>query len=1427
MFTRSHCLKRIVSVGSAAIAIIALSDCSGAGFGPPDAARWMHSLMVTPPAVSDSRPVVGQRFALSVAVRNDGDGASVAATLRYYRSTDATITTADTEVGSGTVTVLAASGSASESVDLTAPSDPGTYYYGACVDAVSEESDTANNCSTSVEVNVVEVSVSQGQPDLVVVTSVVSDSDPTAGAAFTLSATVRNDGEGDSAATTLRYYRSADATITSSDTEVGTDDVAGLTASGTSSQSVELAAPAMPGTYYFGACVDAVADELDTANNCSVGAEVTAREAERPDLMVAAPSVTDSGPAAGAAFTLSATVRNDGEGGSERTTLRYYGSRDARITKSDTELGTDAVAALAASGSASESLPLTAPSTPGTHYYGACVDAVTEESNTTNNCSASVQVTVSEPELHPDLAVASISVSDVAPAVGATLTLSATVRNDGDGGSERTTLRYYQSTDARITKSDTELGTDAMAGLAVSGSASESVELPAPANAGTYYFGACVDAVTDESDTTNNCSTSVQVTVQESVIEPSGNPDLMVTAPSVSDSDPAVGTQFTLSAAVRNDGEGSSAATTLHYYRSADATITTSDTEVGTDEVTGLGATGSSSQSVELTAPASPGTYYYGACVDAVADESDTTNNCSGSVEVTVPEPERPDLVVGTPSVSDSGPEAGAAFTLSATVRNEDEGESAATTLRYYRSTDAAITTSDMEVGTDAIGVLAAAGSSSQSVDLTAPDTSGTYYYGACVDAVTDESDTTNNCSGSVVVTVPAPTPDLVVGTPSVSDSGPEAGATFTLSATVKNEGEGSSAATTLRYYRSTDTTITASDTSVGTDAIAELAAAGTSDQSVDLTAPGTSGTYYYGACVDAVTDESDTTNNCSGSVVVTVPAPTPDLVVGTPSVNDSGPEAGGTFTLSATVKNEGEGSSAATTLRYYRSTDTTITASDTSVGTDAIAELAAAGTSDQSVDLTAPDTSGTYYYGACVDAVTDESDTTNNCSGSVEVTVPEEDAPGPSLQISAEDDKEWAPVGDTVDLTASVLDEEGEEIAGATISWSSSNTAVAIVDSSGMMTAVGEGTVTLTATATVTDSSTESSMAKRSVAAGSSVAGRVVMMSVQTVTDSVTMTVVKRAARIVVTPNTLSFDELGGSSKTLTATAYDAANNEIQATYHYSGWTSGDRGVVKVSPRRFQGLSANVQAIGPGTTTVTITAYGSTAMVTVTVSLTGRRVEVSPTLLTFEALGDTKTATVRVLDENGDEDTDATWYLSSGSSGLGFVSIGDGGIDIEKVEPSDGVAGGLSITANETGQNTVYIGSLNAKRALLLVTVYQTPASLALSPDTLSLETGDTGTLSASILDANGHAIPLSDAETNSGGLVVYWATSDSDVATVAPYGDLVISTTETGHSATVTAAGEGTATITGRWAGNEISGTATITVTAPTTTSRESLRY
>ena len=55
---------------------------------------------------------------------------------------------------------------------------------------------------------------------------------------------------------------------------------------------------------------------------------------------------------------------------------------------------------------------------------------------------------------------------------------------------------------------------------------------------------------------------------------------------------------------------------------------------------------------------------------------------------------------------------------------------------------------------------------------------------------------------------------------------------------------------------------------------------------------------------------------------------------------------------------------------------------------------------------------------------------------------------------------------GDTLRLTALASDANGHAIAGARFSWKSSDTAVAAVDASGLVTGVAEGTATITATA-------------------------------------------------------------------------------------------------------------------------------------------------------------------------------------------------------------------------------------------------------------------------------------------------------------------------------------------------------------------------
>ncbi len=612
-----------------------------------------------------------------------------------------------------------------------------------------------------------------------------------------------------------------------------------------------------------------------------------------PDLVVEAPTVSTSSPAAGASFTLRARVRNQGNDRSSSTTLRYYRSTDATVSTSDTEVGTDPVGSLSASRTSSESISLRAPSSTGTYYYGACVQSVTGETNTGNNCSATVSVTIG----------------------GATQTRTA-FESSNPSGYTRITLDDGGRVWGVPTKFTTDSNTGTVAYMVLgslkgcafanaeadgqriayvktqslgrlSNYGSDTVCRKASSQWSSSWNGLRITHIRffDESSPTNVSEAVYNASTGQIELGGGGgnnggggtapSPDLVVDAPAVSNSSPTAGASFTLRATVRNQGTGRSGSTTLRYYRSTDAAISTSDTEVGTDPVSTLSASRTSSESIFLSAPSNADTYYYGACVESVSDESDTGNNCSSAVTVTVGAAPAPDLIVEAPTVSNSSPTAGASFTLRATVRNQGNGRSSSTTLRYYRSTDATVSTSDTEVGTDPVTTLSASRTSAESISLPAPSSAGTYYYGACVESVRDETDTGNNCSSAVTVTVgSAPAPDLVVDAPAVSNSSPTAGTSFRLSATVRNQGTGQSASTTVRFYRSSDGTISASDTEVGSaHTVGGLAASRTSTHSTDLTAPSSAGTYYYGACVGSVSGETNSGNNCSSAVTVTVSA--------------------------------------------------------------------------------------------------------------------------------------------------------------------------------------------------------------------------------------------------------------------------------------------------------------------------------------------------------------------------------------------------------------------------------------------------------------------------------------------------------------------------------------------------------------------------
>ena len=353
------------------------------------------------------------------------------------------------------------------------------------------------------------------------------------------------------------------------------------------------------------------------------------------------------------------------------------------------------------------------------------------------------------------------------------------------------------------------------------------------------------------------------------------------------------------------------------------------------------------------------------------------------SIDVDI-EIQAPDLRADSVRVNKTDVAPGETFRIDAVVKNQGEADASAITVRYYQSTDETISTTDTERQTATLELIAVDGMREPWAQLTAPDTPGTYYYGICIDAVEHESDTANNCSTGVAVTVLGA--DLLVDSVSVNKNTVTPGETFQLNAVVKSL-TADSTATTLRYYLSADETISDADTQAHTATLPIIAANATREASVQLTAPEAPGVYYYGVCVDAVGDESDTTNNCSVGVAVTVGGAA-DLVIDSVRAGNTTVNPSENFRLTAVVRNQGKATATPTVLHYYLSTDDTISATDTLITTLNMAALAADASSEPWAQLTAPEAPGTYYYGVCIDAVGGESDTTNNCSVAVAVTV-------------------------------------------------------------------------------------------------------------------------------------------------------------------------------------------------------------------------------------------------------------------------------------------------------------------------------------------------------------------------------------------------------------------------------------------------------
>src|SRR5438445_50770 len=244
--------------------------------------------------------------------------------------------------------------------------------------------------------------------------------------------------------------------------------------------------------------------------------------------------------------------------------------------------------------------------------------------------------------------------------------------------------------------------------------------------------------------------------------------------------------------------------------------------------------------------------------------------------------------------------------------------------------------------------------------------------------------------------------------------------------------------------------------------------------------------------------------------------------------------------------------------------------------------------------------------------------------------------------------------VGATTQLTATPKDASGTALSGRTVTWATSNAAVATVSASGLVTSVVAGSATITATS-----------------------------EGQSGTSAITVTNVP-VASVTVSPATASITV--GATTQLTATPKDANGTALSG--RVVTWATSNAAIATVS------ASGLVRGVAAGSATITAASEGKsgTAAITVT-NVPVASVTVTPAIASLVA-GTTVQLTATPKDALGNPLSGRVVTWSSDALGVAAVSatglvsgLGIGGVTITAT--SEGQSGSAAVTVNLVSDST------------------------------------------------------------------------------------------------------------------------------------------
>jgi subtilase family serine protease len=464
-------------------------------------------------------------------------------------------------------------------------------------------------------------------------------------------------------------------------------------------------------------------------------------------------------------------------------------------------------------------------------------------------------VTIVSDDLAPDLTITALTAPTKA-AAGSSIQVSDTIKNQGTGTAPGSQTRYVLSRDALLDASDAVVGTRSVdeLGVGLVSTGTTSVTLPEPLSAGSYFLFAKADApeqLLELSEFNNLRATTVAI-----------GPDLVVTTLSAPATAPPGGT-LVVTDTTTNQGASPAGASATRYFLSTNATLETGDTPLQARPVGPLAAGANAMGTATLTLPAviPAGSYYLLAQADgdsAVGELNEVNNTRAAIVRV------GPDLTVST-FAAPLRAAAGGSLSVTDTIRNSGSATAGASVTAFYFSTDLTLDGADPRIPqTRAVPALLANDVNSGPTTVTVPDVApGAWFLLANADdtnAVTETLETNNLKFATVLVgpdlsflTVNAPTTAL-------------AGATIGVSTTVRNVGAAPTAASLVRFYLSTNTSVDAGDVLLGaTQAVPALAPDGVASATTQVPLPqGMSGNFYLLMMADgaqAIVEASESNN--------------------------------------------------------------------------------------------------------------------------------------------------------------------------------------------------------------------------------------------------------------------------------------------------------------------------------------------------------------------------------------------------------------------------------------------------------------------------------------------------------------------------------------------------------------------------------------